>query len=319
MSARRVAPTKAGRSKLHVLVVGAGKVGSALAAALGDAGVDVALLSGRAAHGGRRSSAARSFSVCVLAVRDAQIHDVAAKVASWLPRATPIVHTAGALGPEALAHVAASGSPVAQMHPLLSFAKGVAPSFSGATLLVDGDRRAVARARELAAALGLVPRSFPRLPRPLYHGAAALLANGTAGLADAAVRLLERGGVPRRDAVAMTGPLLESVARNVLELGLPDALSGPVRRGDANALALHWKAISRSPVGIRRLYLASVAAQLAMARAIGEAAPSDLRAVARWLQRVSDPEASPSGGPEPRNEAPQRTSKRPRNPRRRAP
>ena len=79
------------------------------------------------------------------------------------------------------------------------------------------------------------PATFARLPRldeVGYHAAAGLVANGAAALAAVGVELLVVSGVPRKEAPKMLGPLLRSVAENVEALGFPDALTGPIRRGD---------------------------------------------------------------------------------------
>ncbi len=278
------------KKSFSVLIIGAGKVGTALHAALASKGVAATLSSARDVL--RPSSPPKrqtSALLCVLAVRDSQIRGLAEAVTGWLPKSIPLVHTAGALGPEALEVAAARGFATGQMHPLLSFVSGRSPRFEGATLLVAGHPRAVSAARRLARLVGLRPRVDSSLPRPLYHAAAALLANGTAALAEASVQLLEAGGVERRDALAMTGPLLASVVENLRELGLPQALSGPVRRGDVDTFEAHWAAIPKKSRAIRALYLASVAMQIEMAKAIGEASPAALRALG---ERVTDLGAS---------------------------
>ncbi len=179
----------------------------------------------------------------------------------------------------------------------------------GATLLVAGHPRAVAAARRLAHLVGLRPRVDPSLPRPLYHAAAALLANGTAALAEASVQLLEAGGVKRRDALEMTGPLLASVVENLRELGLPEALSGPVRRGDIETFEAHWAAIPKSARAIRALYLASVEMQIEMARTIGEASPTALRALGVRVVELGAPRRAAQSPPTPQINKAQTISK----------
>jgi predicted short-subunit dehydrogenase-like oxidoreductase (DUF2520 family) len=298
------------------VIVGAGKVGSTLARALAGGGVDVRLVPARALVRGRAPrSTFEAPSLVVLAVRDGDIDGVAAEIGARLRGAAPVAHTAGALGPEALARLVDLGVPVAQMHPLLSFASPPGPDLAGATLLVSGHPRAVAAARRVAAATGMVARRFPSLDPALYHAAAALLANGAVALAAAAADLLGRGGVPARVAAAMEGPLLASVAQNVRRLGFPAALSGPVRRGDAATLARHERAIRRANPAILPLYLASLEAQLGLARALGDAPRGDLARVARWLRalraaRGANPKA-PRAAPRPSSEASSKpTSKR---------
>jgi predicted short-subunit dehydrogenase-like oxidoreductase (DUF2520 family) len=268
---------------MKVLVVGRSKVGRTLGAALRRCGVTVTLVPARTFAPRRRITA----DLVVLASRDGHIEALAGLLAKSgvLGRRTVVVHVAGALGPEALASLRGHCAGVAQAHPLLSFASpSRGPTLDGALLLVRGARAAVLRARELARALGMTAREWPHLDPTLYHAAAALLANGAATLAGGATTLLERAGMPRRDAVRALGPLLRSVAENVTALGLPDALTGPVRRGDVATVARHRRALASAAPEVLPLYDASATAQLGLSRSLGEAPGASLSAIARELR-----------------------------------
>src|SRR5262249_37710695 len=126
---------------------------------------------------------------------------------------------------------------IAQMHPMISFASLKRfPNLTRGHVHVKGEPEAEKRARRLARSLGMTPRTFTKLDTVGYHAAAGLVANGAAALAAIGVELLVAIGVPRAEGPKMLGPLLRSVADNVERLGFPDALTGPVRRGDAGAI-----------------------------------------------------------------------------------
>jgi predicted short-subunit dehydrogenase-like oxidoreductase (DUF2520 family) len=261
-------------------VIGAGKVGNALTRALRGERQTVTLRASRAGLPARTIVA----DLLVLAVRDGAVGPLASELAarSLVSRRTAVVHVAGALGPEALAPLREGSAGVAQAHPMVSFAsRRMVPQLSGAHLLVAGDAEAVRRARRLARVLGMVAREWPAVDRTRYHAAAGLVANGAAALADAGARLLVLAGCPERDAASVLGPLLRSVAENVQKLGLPDALTGPVRRGDASTVLRHVASIEGAVPEILPLYRASVAAQLPMAAELGDASESALRDLAR--------------------------------------
>jgi predicted short-subunit dehydrogenase-like oxidoreductase (DUF2520 family) len=97
--------------------------------------------------------------------------------------------------------------------------------------------------------------------------------------------LLERAGVARAVAPKMLGPLLRSVADNVEAMGFPDALTGPVRRGDAAGLERHLAVLRAKLPSAVPLYLASAAAQLPLARALGDAPAASFDEVDRAIQR----------------------------------
>jgi predicted short-subunit dehydrogenase-like oxidoreductase (DUF2520 family) len=107
-----------------------------------------------------------------------------------------------------------------------------------------------------------------------YHAAAGFVANGAAALAAAGTELFAQGGVPPAVAAKMLGPLLRSVADNVERLGLPAALTGPVRRGDLVGVERHRDVIAGRTPHLTALYRALVAAQIPLARQIGDAEPS---------------------------------------------
>jgi len=226
--------------------------------------------------------------VVIVAVRDREIGPAAEEMkrrALVGHRPVVVVHCAGALGPEALAAVRGPHVAVAQMHPMISFAsKSRSPSLDRGQLHVDGDRAAVRAARKLGSRLGMTPRTIPGLDRVAYHAAAGLVANGAAALAAGGIDLLERAGVDRRTAAAMLGPLIRSVAENLEALGMPEALTGPVRRGDASGVERHLETLRRLAPHLVPFYAAAGLAQLPLARALGEAESFQLDAIESSLR-----------------------------------
>jgi predicted short-subunit dehydrogenase-like oxidoreductase (DUF2520 family) len=272
-----------------VFVFGAGKVGAGLTRALRAAGCAVTLRPQRKGLPARRIGA----DVIILAVRDRDIAPTAeALVQRGLvgQRRVAIVHCAGALGPEALAAARGPKVAVAQMHPMISFASRTStPSLDRGQLHVDGDPAAVRAARALGRLLGMSPRTIPGLDRVAYHAAAGLVANGAAALAAGGVALLGKAGVDEETAAAMLGPLLRSVAENVERLGLPEALTGPVRRGDAAGVGKHLETLRRLAPELVAFYVAAGWTQLPLARALGDAPAGGFDAIAEVLRAGSDP------------------------------
>jgi predicted short-subunit dehydrogenase-like oxidoreductase (DUF2520 family) len=263
-------------------VFGAGKVGAGLTRALRAVGWKVALRPQRRGLP-RRIDA----DLVVLAIRDRDLTACAEALtagAVLVRRPVAVVHCAGALGPEPLAVLRAPGVTVAQMHPMISFASPRrTPSLVRGQLHVDGDAPAMAAARRLGRALGMTPRTVEGLDRVAYHAAAGLVANGAAALAAGGLELLETAGVARPEAVAMVGPLLRSVADNIEALGLPDALTGPVRRGEAAAVGRHLETLRRLAPHLVPFYVAAGLAQLPHARGLAEAPPEALEEIERVL------------------------------------
>jgi predicted short-subunit dehydrogenase-like oxidoreductase (DUF2520 family) len=270
------------RQALRVFVLGAGKVGAALGRALRAAGVKVTVRPAR-----KPLPRAIEADVVVLAVRDRDLTPLAQRLVGVVGRKSVVVHVAGALDASPLAPLRGACAGVAQMHPMISFASTrKAPQLARGNLHVQGDAAAVVQARRVARLLGMTARTVPGLDTIAYHAAAGLVANGAAALAAVGAELLVRAGVPRATAPAMLGPLLRSVADNVDTLGFPDALTGPVRRGDAGALEKHAGVVRDRLPSAFPFYLAAVAAQIPLARALGEVPAAALDAIEAFLARA---------------------------------
>jgi predicted short-subunit dehydrogenase-like oxidoreductase (DUF2520 family) len=264
---------------MRVFVLGAGKVGSGLARALRSRRVRVTLRAAR-----RMVPRTIDADVVILAVRDRDLRPLAERLVGVVAARAVVVHVAGALDAEPLAPLRGACAGVAQMHPMISFAsRNKSPRLESGSVHVQGDRAAVAWARRLARTLGMRPRTVPGLDTVAYHAAAGLVANGAAALAAVGAELLVRAGVDHKVAPRMLGPLLRSVADNVQALGFPEALTGPVRRGDVAGLERHLAVLGAKLPHAVPLYVAAARAQLPLARAIRDAPSASFHAIQRLL------------------------------------
>jgi predicted short-subunit dehydrogenase-like oxidoreductase (DUF2520 family) len=218
---------------MRVGVVGAGRLGSALAPALAEAGLEVA------GPLGRDETPERCDAV-LLCVPDAEIPAAAATVAG----AAPLVgHTSGATP---LAALEPAGGAAFGLHPLQTFAPGDgAEAFRGAGCAVAGcTPAALAFAVDLARALGLTPFEIDEEGRAAYHAAASVASNFLVTLEAAAERIAAGAGLAPADARALLLPLVRRTLDNVAELGPERALTGPVARGDESTVARQREAVA---------------------------------------------------------------------------
>jgi predicted short-subunit dehydrogenase-like oxidoreductase (DUF2520 family) len=205
----------------RVGVVGAGRLGTALGAALRGAGVEVEGPAGR-------GEVPRGCEAMVLCVPDAEIPAAAATVAG----AAPLVgHTSGATR---LASLEAAGGAVFGLHPLQTFPPGSGREvFRGAGCAVAGSTPAALDfAIRLAELLGMTPFEIDDEGRAAYHAAASVASNFTVTLLAAAERIAAGAGLAPHEARALLAPLVRRTVESVAELGPDRALTGPIARGD---------------------------------------------------------------------------------------
>jgi len=237
---------------LRVGIVGPGRVGTALARALSDAGVDV---DGPVGRGGRPAGC----DAIVLCVPDGEIEAAAELVTA----AAPFVgHTSGATPLSALAH---AGVPAFGLHPLQSFAHpGV--RFAGAGAAVSGTTpEALAFATGLAERLGMRPFEIDDDGRAAYHAAASVASNFLVTLQAAAEAIAAGAGLDREEARALLAPLVRQTVENVAELGPEAALTGPIARGDGATVAAQRAAVEETAPELLDLFDELVRATRALA------------------------------------------------------
>jgi predicted short-subunit dehydrogenase-like oxidoreductase (DUF2520 family) len=205
----------------HCVVVGAGRMGSALTTALRDAGLEQ--VTGPLARGERCPHDADCVLLCV---PDAEIGNAARDVI----RGPLVGHVSGAT---TLAPLAPHES--FSMHPLMT----VPGTFAGASAAVAGSSdRALATATALATALGMQPFEIEDEDRAAYHAAASIASNYLVALEDAAERLLATTGASRELLVPLVRATVENWARDGAA-----ALTGPIARGDDDTVARQRAAI----------------------------------------------------------------------------
>lgn len=299
----------------RVVVVGPGRVGGSLAAALAAAGSDVELR-GRPgapapATGSDAAPSAREASretipgtvpeptaasglpgaddpppaTVVFAVPDDDLEGVATAWAGTLAGADapdpggpePVaLHTSGVHGPAALDALRSSGWATGGWHPLTAVAAVDADAFRGCAAGLSGDPAAVERGRALAEAVGARPIAVDEGAHARYHAAAVLASNGlVACLAAAREELARATGGEGRLEDLL--PLARSALGHAAARGLDDGLTGPVDRGDAGTVRRDMAALGPERAELYRR-LARELLDLA-----GERLPEDRRRALREL------------------------------------
>jgi predicted short-subunit dehydrogenase-like oxidoreductase (DUF2520 family) len=210
----------------------------------------------------------RPAQVWMLAVPDDRIGDTAHALAQAHDVAGAVVfHCSGAKAASELAPLRAAGAQVASVHPVRSFADpaGVASSFAGTWCGVEGDDAALAVLAPLFEAAGARIVAIDPAAKTVYHAASVFAANYLTTVLDAALRAYGAAGIPDAVARELLAPLAGETLANVLRLGAPAALSGPIARGDTETVARQQAAVDAWDVPTGRLYAALAVATRALA------------------------------------------------------
>ena len=276
-------------ARLDVGIVGTGRVGAVLGAALQRAGHRLVAASAVSEQSRSRAAnllpgipiapveevVARAELVLLTVPDDALLPLIAGLGAtgSW-QAGQLVVHTSGRYG--AAVFEAAAG------HHILGLALHPAMTFTGTSMdlvrLVDccfgvtapEVLRVVAEA--LVVEMGAEPVWIEEQDRPMYHAGLAHGANHLVTLVAQAMQVLGSAGV--QDPQRLIAPLLHAALDNALRLG-DGALTGPVARGDGGTVAAHLAQLSQQTPDVRPTYVALARATAERALASGRLTAAD--------------------------------------------
>jgi predicted short-subunit dehydrogenase-like oxidoreductase (DUF2520 family) len=293
-------PRSLGVAFVKVAVVGAGRVGTAVAVLLTRAGHQVAAVSGRGATTERAATwlpgvpvlppaeTAALGDLVLLGVPDDALEGVVAELAAagTVPAGSWATHLSGATGLGVLLALREQGAHRLATHPLQTF-----PDVDGAVRALPGCRIAVTADDEegfalgewLATELGAVPFRLRDDLRPLYHAAAVFASNYLVATTAVAERLFAAAGVP--DPGGARCPLQVATLDNVARLGPAAALTGPAARGDATTIARNLEALAEHAPDTVSAYIAMCRVALDLAVTAGRLSEADRAAVATVLDR----------------------------------
>ncbi len=236
-------------------IIGAGTVGTALAAGLSREGYQIAAIASRS-----RSSAVRLAKIAflpedityntlqgvadnadfvfittpddVIALISAQIH--------WRPGQF-VVHCSGADSLDILEPARRAGAQVGSFHPLQTFASipNALENLPGSTFGLEAEGRLLEILKGMALALKGRWIKLAAGDKAAYHAAAVISSNYLVTLVKMSTDLWDTFGIPREQAVQALLPLLKGTINNIENVGIPKALTGPIARGDIGTVQIH--------------------------------------------------------------------------------
>ncbi|MCX5780283.1 MAG: DUF2520 domain-containing protein [Firmicutes bacterium] len=215
---------------------------------------------------------ARTADILFITTGDTEIQGVAENLAAAqaFHSGQIVVHLSGALTSEILDRAKEYGALVLSVHPLQSFVNlaGAVANLPGSVFSIEGDSAAYAEAVALVEALGGEYFFIEREAKPLYHAGACVVSNYLVTLLDLGIKLLAATGIPAPVASRALLPLVHGTINNVEKAGIPQALTGPIARGDITTVSKHLDCMQAQVPELVQLYavLGSYTAPLAEAK-----------------------------------------------------
>jgi len=267
-------------------VIGAGRVGAALGAALGRAGHEIVAASGVSEQSVARAErllpgvpllpadeVVAESGFVLLAVPDDVLRPLVSGLAdtdAWQPGQL-VAHTSGAQGIGVLDPAAARGVLALALHPVMTFTgrpEDVERLF-GATFGVtaaEDDEAAWHVGEALTVEMGAEPVRIPDSARALYHAALTHGANHLMTLVADCAEVLREAGIGHSE--RLVAPLLSAALDNVLRHGDRD-LTGPVARGDLGTVRKHLAVLADRAPEVEPAYRALARRTVARSSAAG--------------------------------------------------
>jgi predicted short-subunit dehydrogenase-like oxidoreductase (DUF2520 family) len=289
-----------------VAIVGAGGLANFLAVALRQAGFTITEIIARNSIKSRRrarvlaekvgaktataNSAALDATLLWFCVPDREIRNAASALAIHLTASKSTdkktksqskirfaFHSSGALLSRELEPLRNLGTPVASVHPLMTFVAGAHPSLTGVPFAIEGDQTAMRLASQIVRALGGENFPLAAARKAAYHAWATLSSPLFLAFLVTLEQTASIAGLNRKEAGNKSLPIIMQTLENYSRLGPARSFSGPLVRGDADTVARHLSALKKYP-GVREVYTA-----LAQA-ALSSLPVKNREAIARLLQ-----------------------------------
>jgi len=260
------------KTKPTIAIIGCGTVGSAIGKLLRDVGYRIsgvatsnletaqraAEVTGSESYSDSPSEIAPGAEIVFITTPDDLIESVCVEISKQcsFQQNAVIVHCSGAFSSEILASARQCRAKVASLHPLQSFASvdQAVLLVPGSFCTVEGDENALPVVRQIVKDLGGIVLEITADKKTLYHAAAVAASNYLVTLLHLALELDQAAGLPKDTSFNALLPLIKGTLNNIGKQGIPDALTGPIARGDVATVSAHLKAIEKDAPALLSLY-----------------------------------------------------------------
>ncbi|WP_427854438.1 Rossmann-like and DUF2520 domain-containing protein [Desulfosporosinus metallidurans] len=241
------------RCEMKFGIIGAGIVGTALAVRLEEAGHECIGVHTRSRLSYERfrcylnkdhltlDALIPNVDCLFITTQDGMIRTVAENLSAngLLKPGQVWIHCSGSLPSDVLRVQENLSVRCLSLHPLQAFAsveKALA-ILAGTHFGIEGDDEELGE--KIVEDLGGIPHHILAAQKSLYHAGAVVASNYLVVLASLAVDLFGEAGIKGEEALASLLPLMRGTLYNLEQVGLPQALTGPIARGDAQVVQGH--------------------------------------------------------------------------------
>ena len=192
-----------------------------------------------------------------------------------------VFHCSGSLSTSVLQPAADRGALIASVHPIKSFAHptGAMETFAGTFCAIEGEPSAYDILEELLQRSGARTFRIDPQRKTVYHAATVMVCNYLTALLEVGLRCFQHAGIPRHTAMEMMEPIVTETVANVFSTGTVEALTGPIARGDKDAVQRECEVLGQWDANCQQIYkhLGLVAVDLSAAQ--GNASSEALGAI----------------------------------------
>jgi predicted short-subunit dehydrogenase-like oxidoreductase (DUF2520 family) len=252
-------------------IIGAGVVGTAIGVVLHDKGYEITGIHDKKSESTKTlvdrigcatyaspQEVSRSTDILFITTNDSAIPAVVDELAA--SRAfgcgQVVIHMSGAQTSAILDKARPFGARGLSLHPLQSFASldMAIKNIPGSIFSIEGDQDAHEIAIDIVNRLKGEYFFIEQEAKPLYHAGACVVSNYLVTLVNLGIKLLQITGVSKELAGKALLPLIKGTIRNMETAGIPDALTGPIARGDISTVVKHLDCMEEIGADLLPLY-----------------------------------------------------------------
>lgn len=253
-----------------VSFIGAGKVGTSLGIYFKDNGLNIGGYFSRSMQSAEQASTlthstayaglenlVNDSQIIWITTPDDSIKTVAEQISELnIANKKTFIHASGSITSDTLNCLKEKGHRVCSAHPLLAFSditKAVS-ALKDTAFFIEGQTNNLAEIKKILAKTGNNYHIIDKKNKPAYHAAAAILSNYLVTLVHASNQLFDLVGIDEKTLGDASLILVKSVLDNLQGKTPAEALTGPIKRGDAETVKKHLEVLEQNLPELTEFY-----------------------------------------------------------------